>query len=149
MKTRPPKYDAKQIDDIYKRYKEYMNTQYFERPELIKSGERAGEQVDVKVKKPLTIVSFCLFADIAPKCFHEIVNGDTLSDPDYKDIRDIYTRIRDDIQDSQISGATVNVYNASIVARLNGLADRQEITELNKPEQVVINIQGSNFDLTK
>jgi hypothetical protein len=57
--------------------------------------------------------------------------------------------VQEEIRDFQLSGAINNVYNPNIVARLNGLADRQEITETNKPEQVIINIQGSNFDLTK
>ena len=60
----------------------------------------------------------------------------------------IFTRVDDDIKQKQIIGATVNLYNANIVARLNGLKDNVQVEQTN-PEQINISIDGMKIDLTK
>lgn len=148
MAGRPFKYNAKQIEDLWLKYLEFMKTQYVLKPELIKSGERAGEQVDIKIRKPLTIISFCHFIDISTVQYFNHINGE------YKDnepeLFNIFTRVHESIRDEQISGATVNVYNGAIVARLNGL---NETINVESNTQPVINISlpgiGSNFTQLK
>jgi hypothetical protein len=147
---RPVKYTAEFLAEKYDQYKQWINTQSFERPELIKSGERAGEVINVLVKKPQTIQGYCLFAGIESKTFYNNLSGTgnegSIIDPI---IVQTSIRIRESIQNEQISGATVNIYNPNIVARLNGLTDKQEVSATVKTEQVVINIPGLDVDLSK
>ena len=141
------KYTAEQLESLFEDYKIARKKEKDIRYELIKSGEKAGDVIEIEIPKPLTIASFCHFINCTEKSFYSWINGESENlDPE---LLKFVTRVQEEIRDFQLSGAINNVYNPNIVARLNGLADRQEITETNKPEQVIINIQGSNFDLTK
>jgi len=53
--------------------------------------------------------------------------------------------VDDDIKNKQITGATVNMYNGAIVARLNGLNDTVNI---GASENSSINIQIGTKDLS-
>jgi len=116
------------------------------RNELIKSGERAGEQIAVRVDVPPNIWGFCLFADINRQTYYKYLNGkeeDNIS----KELTDIFTRVDDDIKQKQITGAAVNLYNANIVARLNGLKDVQQVENTNQ-DVINIIINGTKSDLS-
>lgn len=145
--ARPFKF--KNPDQVWKLYQDYLkhiaNTPMY-RNELIKSGERAGEQIPVRVDVPPNIWGFCLFADIDRKTYYKYLNGDEDSNID-KQLVHIFTRVDDDIKQKQITGAAVNLYNANIVARLNGLKEVQQVEQTN-PEQIIINVNGSKVDLT-
>lgn len=136
-------------DQVWKLYQNYLkhiaNTPMY-RNELIKSGERAGEQIPVRVDVPPNIWGFCLFADIDRKTYYKYLNSGEDSNID-KQLIHIFTRVDDDIKQKQIAGATVNLYNANIVARLNGLKDVQQVENTN-PDIINISINGSKVDLS-
>lgn len=146
--ARPFKF--KDPDQVWKLYQDYIkhiaNTPMY-RNELIKSGERAGEQIPVRVDVPPNIWGFCLFADIDRKTYYKYLNGGEDSNID-KQLVHIFTCVDDDIKQKQITGAAVNLYNANIVARLNGLKEVQQVEQTN-PEQINITIDGTKIDLTK
>lgn len=102
---------------------------------------KTGEQTTLKLKKPLTIQSFILFAKITRQTYLDILN-----DKEYKiyeqDLVDMFTRVHEIIQDNQISGAILNEYNANIVSRINGLSDTVNVESNLQP---VINIALPNF----
>jgi hypothetical protein len=145
--ARPFKF--KHPDEVWKLYQDYLNhianTPMY-RNELIKSGERAGEQIPVRVDVPPNIWGFCLFAGINRQTYYKYLNGKEEDNIDKK-LTDIFTRVDDDIKQKQITGAAVNLYNANIVARLNSLKDVQQVESTNQ-EQIVININGSKVDLS-
>ena len=136
-------------DQVWKLYQNYLkhiaNTPMY-RNELIKSGERAGEQIPVRVDVPPNIWGFCLFADIDRKTYYKYLKAGEDSNID-KQLIHIFTRVDDDIKQKQIAGATVNLYNANIVARLNGLKDVQQV-ENTSPDVINISINGSKVDLS-
>lgn len=145
--ARPFKF--KDPDQVWKIYQDYLNhianTPMY-RNELIKSGERAGEQIPVRIDVPPNIWGFCLFANIDRVTYYDYVNGN--SENLNKELINIFTRVDDDIKQKQITGAAVNLYNANIVARLNGLKEVQQVEQTN-PEQINITIDGTKIDLTK
>lgn len=47
---------------------------------------------------------------------------------DYEEFRSICTRIRKNIRQDQIEGGMAGIYNASITQRLNGLTEKQDVT---------------------
>jgi len=134
---RPFKYTPEQLEQKFKEYVIWNkeNNKFYKR-ELLKSGERAGEIVDVDVTPPLTIVGFCVFCEISKAIFFEWLSD--INNP----LFDISMRIREQIEHNQISGAALDIFNPSIVARLNGLSDTVNVESNLQP---VINIALPNF----
>lgn len=131
----PFKFTAEQLKKKFESYLIYMQTQYFLKPDMIRSGERAGEQINLKINKPLTIISFCHYVGIDCQTYYNHVNGE------YKDVQpelfDVFTHIHEAIKDEQITGAALNIYNERIVSKLNGLS---ETINVQVTEQPVVNI---------
>ena len=146
--ARPFKF--KEPDEVWNMYTQYLDNlsnQSLYRPEVIKSGELAGKIIQVEIKVPPTILGFCIFADIDKQTYYNYINADS-SNIDTKLI-DIFTRVDDDIKNKQITGATVNMYNGSIVARLNGLSDTMNVNNTGDQPAINISIGAKAIDLTK
>ena len=113
------------------KYFEWISENVWNKKEAIKSGEMAGTLIDIPTQTPMSIESFCLFADIDDNTFfrYEKEKG-------YEDFWDITTRIRKIIESNQFEGATVGAYNPNIIARKLGLSDKQEIAQ-----SVIINFE--------
>lgn len=104
-------------------YFEYISKSVWNKKEAIKSGDKAGTTMDIPTQTPMSIQSFCLFADIDENTFarYEKENG-------YEDFWAITTRIKRIIESNQFEGATVGVYNPNIIARKLGLSEKVENT---------------------
>ena len=101
----------------------YMSNKVWNKKEAIKSGDLAGTTMDVPTQTPMSIESFCLFADITTETFRNYESNAK----EYKDFFDVTTRIRGVIESNQFEGATVGAYNPNIIARKLGLADKKEV----------------------
>lgn len=134
------KYTPEKIWGEAKAYFEWMKDRTWEKKEAIKSGDMAGELIGIPTSTPMSIQSFCLFADINYKTFarYEKEEG-------YEDFWEITSCIRDIIESQQFEGATVGAYNANIIARKLGLTDKTDITtDGQKLEQTVIVLPSNN-----
>jgi len=100
---------------------EYMNQSVWSKKEPIKSGDLAGQLIDVPTSTPMSLETFYLFADIDRKTFS---NYESNEDP-YKDFFAVATRIRGVIESNQFEGASVGAYNPSIMASKLGLAKKR------------------------
>jgi len=101
-------------------FKKCDNTKWFKN-EAIKSGDRAGEIIQIPVSTPYTIRGLCVHLGITRQTF---LNYDK-----DKKFFEVCTRIRDKIETNQVEGAVNGSYNASIVARLVGLADKPQVEQ--------------------
>ena len=73
---------------------------------------------------PLTIVSWCNFLGIARSTWYAWKDENATN---YReDLSDIITRVEECIKDQMITGAVTGAYKENIVARITGLADKQE-----------------------
>jgi len=117
--------------------------QYFEEyKKLIKDNpilvkDWVGKDADMVHKpkeRPLTFVGFQNYLDDIGiiNCVEQYFEN---RDDRYKDYIGICSRIKRNIQQDQIEGGMVNIYNPSITQRLNGLQERTDITSDNKPMQ--------------
>ena len=106
------------------KYFEWMSNKVWNKKEAIKSGEMAGSLIDIPTQTPMSIESFCLFADIDEKTFFNYEKAEG-----YEDFFQVTTRIRKVIESNQFEGATVGAYNPNIIARKLGLSDKQEISQ--------------------
>jgi len=76
-------------------------------------------------KVPLTFEGFKIFCR---EKHGEVEQYFTNQDNYYKDFIGICRAIKEEIRNDQIIGGLLHLYNPSIVARLNGLADKSETT---------------------
>jgi hypothetical protein len=136
---RPFKYTVEQLKDLYEQYKVDRAKQFDVKYDCIKSGERAGETIEIKLPKVQTIASFCHFIGITEKSFYNWINEDSYKID--KEFLQFVTRVQEDIKDFQLSGAINNVYNPNIVARMNGIKDQIDVTSTEQPN---INISIGN-----
>jgi len=102
------------------KYFEWMIDKVWNKKDPIKSGDMAGTLIDVPTQTPMSIESFCLFADISTETFRNYES----KEEQYKDFFEVTTRIRSIIESQQFEGATVGAFNPNIIARKLGLQDK-------------------------
>jgi hypothetical protein len=85
-----------------------------------------GDSVNRRLERPLTWVGFeCYLYDNKIIC--NLSSYEANADNSYKDYLPIITRIKRFIEKDQFEGATAGIFNANIIARKLGLADKQDI----------------------
>lgn len=88
-----------------------------------KSGNKAkSDETKFTARRAYTLDGFCLFARIGD--WATFKKAEAHSDPEYCGV---IHAIEQTIRDQQVSGALAGVFNANIVARLNGLADKTDL----------------------
>jgi len=117
-------YTPDAIWDEAVKYFNWITLRVWNKKEAIKSGEMAGELIDIPTSTPMSIKSFCLYADISHQTFLNYENNN--------DFVEVITRIKSIIESQQFEGATVGAYNPNIIARTLGLVDRSDITTKDK-----------------
>jgi len=116
------KYTPDAFWDEAVKYFEWMQERVWNKKESIKSGELAGSTMDVPTQTPMSIKSFCLFADIDENTFQRYEKEEG-----YESFWAVTKQIKIIIESQQFEGATVGAFNPNIIARTLGLADKQEI----------------------
>jgi hypothetical protein len=91
-----------------------------------------ADQVYREKEKPLTMVGFQNYLD-EENIITDVTDYFENKDNRYADFVRICSRIKRNIQEDQISGGMVGIYNPSITQRLNGLVEKSEVTQ--KQEQ--------------
>ena len=132
--------------------------QYFlEYKELVKKSpiiikDWVGKDADTvyrEKEKPLTFIGFQNYLD-DQEIITDVTDYFENKDNRYSDFIRICSRIKRNIQDDQIAGGMVGIYNPSITQRLNNLTDGIDLTtkgkEINTPQEVKITIVKSEDD---
>lgn len=114
------KYTPEKLWEEAVSYFEWMQHKTWKKSEPIKSGDKAGTCMDIKLQTPFSQESFCLYADISEDTFRNYLSNE---EP-YKDFFGVTMRIRKIIESQQFEGATVGVFNPNIIARKLGLAEK-------------------------
>lgn len=128
----PPKYES--ANDLWEKAKEYFEFNEKRRwikQDFVKSGEGAGKIIDMELPNPPSIGAFCIFANISQSTFNNYSN----KKDEWLVVTDV---IREIIYAIQFEGATVNLFNANIIARKIGLTDKKEVelkTDLSDDER--------------
>jgi hypothetical protein len=126
--------DPEELLDLFERYRQDTKSSPRYRAELTREGL---QQVPLEV--PLTMVGFYNY------CRKRI--GDVYQyfeqKETYPEFLGICRVIREEVQQDQIEGGMVNIYNPSITQRLNGLVDKKEHEHTgNGPISIVIKDMG-------
>lgn len=146
-KVGPPfKYTVDQLKELYKEYRIERNKQFDIAYELIKSGDMAGNVVEIKKPKIPTILSFCHYIGITEKTFFNWINGESKHIDDK--LFQFITYIQEELKDERLSRALNGTIDARLTARLDGYKEIQQ-HEVTAPDKITIDLNNSNIDLSK
>ena len=126
------------------KYFEWMSDRVWNKKDPIKSGEMAGTLIDVPTQTPMSITSFCVFADIDENTFQRYEK-----EVGYEDFWAITKQIKAIIESQQFEGATVGAFNPNIIARKLGLQDnvKQEFSgEVKTTPNIKVTVVSSKED---
>jgi hypothetical protein len=143
--ARPFKYTVEELKVLYQKYRQDRAEKYDSRFEPIKSGERAGEIIEIKMPKVPTILSFCHYIGITEKTFFNWINAE--SENIDKELLQFITYVQEEMKDDRLSAALNNTINPQLISRLDGYKEIQQVESTNQ-EQIVININGQKVDLS-
>ena len=142
LQFKPNSYTPEQLCEKFNEYFQYMKTQTWQKTDAIKSGDMAGETIYIPIKTPLSRKGFCIFANISEQTLRNYASNDE----SYKEYFEVTTRALDIIDNNQIEGAIIGVYNPNIVARLNGLSDKKELEHSGEVRQEIIQVRVKRRD---
>lgn len=97
--------------------------------ELIRSGTRAGEMIEIPVSRPYTIEGLCVFCGISTKTFAGY-EADMAFHPATEHLRMA-------IRQQQVEGECVGVYSSAAISRILALTTGNAESE---PQGLVINV---------
>lgn len=102
-------------------YFEWCDLHPWKRNEAIKSGDRAGKIIKVPTARPYTITGLCIFLGVNKHYFNDFKKTCA------EDFSEIIFNIEDIIYTQKFEGATVGAFNANIIIRELGLADKKDL----------------------
>jgi hypothetical protein len=121
---RPKAYDPPRLLNISYDYFKWATENPWMKNEAVKGGDNAGMIIKVPTSRPFTIHGLCVFAGISVQTFDNYSKN--------KEFLEVTTRIREIIYNQKFEGAAVGAYNANIIARDLGLADKKEVNKVIK-----------------
>lgn len=114
--------NPEELAEVLNAYFEWIEENPIKETQLIKYKTFSGDEAVKVFKRPIpramTIQGFCAFAGIASKTLYEYEKLQGFSE--------IIARAREIFYGQKIEGAAAGIFNASIIARELGLADKSE-----------------------
>lgn len=96
------------------------NTWYKQEP--IKSGSECGRIIDIPIRRPYSISGFCAYIRCGQAYYYQFKKKCST------EFNEAIELIEDIIETQQFEGATVGIFNTSIIARKLGLREQTDIT---------------------
>ncbi len=93
------------------------------------------EKEESPTQRPYSLTGLMAYLDVSKSFWNDFKKGS------HEDFSVVITRIENVIRTQQLEGAIVGAFNANIVSRINGLADKQEIDHTNAGKE----FKGFNF----
>lgn len=113
------------LEACYEYFKYQTEERLWLKKEAVKGGEFTGQIIDVPTATPFSFRLLCSFLHVNSQYFNEFEKTLTPKENKiHKDFSEVITHIREVIEEQQLEGATVGAFNANIVARRLGLADK-------------------------
>lgn len=105
-------------------YFEWCEENPWSKNEAVKSGDLAGTIISIPTERPYTLQGLCRYLN----CSTEYLKNFEANNKDSNDFMPVITRIREAIYQQKFEGAAVGLFNANIIARDLGLADKKDHT---------------------
>ena len=133
---RPRKYEtAEQLAEIAGQYFQWViDNPFLEEKAFSYQGEVTKEKVEVQ--RPFTLTAFCLYAGITDESFR---NYDKI-----EELAPVCKAIRSVVDNQKFEGAAANLFNANIISRDLGLADKQNVEHSGHAE-ITVNVSKDDL----
>jgi hypothetical protein len=110
--------------ELFEGYKEWAKANPWCKKDFIRSGEFAGQVVDLPTEHPLTEWGFAAFCKISYQGLRNYGEREG-----YEEFFDTYARIKTEMTSQRVSGGLSGAYNANLVARIDGITEKHEIDQ--------------------
>lgn len=104
-------------EDVKEQSKEWIKVQYV---------GKEGDRMEDRMKIPLTFEGFKIFC--RKQGYGDVKHYFESTNNAYEEFWDICSHIKEEIRNNQIIGGMLGVFNPSITQRLNGLTEKQDVT---------------------
>lgn len=112
----------KELYDLFEDYKRWVNGHPVYRNDFIRTGQNAGEIVQIPCNRPLTEWGFAAHIGMSRQ---GLINYGRAEG--YEEYFDTYARIRTEMTDQVLVGAINELYNPNLVAKIEGIHDKTHI----------------------
>lgn len=112
-------------EELAKRFDEYVEWAHsvpWMKNEAIKSGPNAGTIIRIPHERPLTLWDFAAYLGLS---YRGLENYGSMEG--YESYFPVYARIKTEMSAQRISGGLADVYNAGLVARIDGIVEKSAI----------------------
>ncbi|WP_443945578.1 terminase small subunit [Pedobacter sp. AW1-32] len=129
---RPFKFNPKQFELAWQQYFQWVDDNPWYKSEAVKSGDLAGTIIKVPTARPYSEIGFCAFHDLGEKYLTNLSKNlddkalDGVSEEEHDQLKGVLTQARARCYAQKFEGAAVGAFNANIIARDLGLADKKE-----------------------
>lgn len=117
------RFTAEELWEEFCKYTDWASENPWIKQDFIKGGDAAGNIVELKTERPLSIKGFCIFLGISFQTFQNYSQKEG-----YETTFEICSRIRDICDNQNEEGGLVGAFNASLVAMRLGLKQKNETT---------------------
>lgn len=126
--------NPKQLWKLACEYFKGIDDRPFKKKDFIKSGERAGEIVDLETIMPYTWQGLELYL-FAKGVVAKLDDYRANKEGNYSEFSDVLSRITQTIFEQKYSGAAVGAFNANLVAKDLGITEKiqQQMTIIEQP----------------
>jgi hypothetical protein len=115
------RFTAEELWEAFLEYDKYVSESPWYKYEAIKGGESAGQLIPIPTARPMTIQDFAAYLGLTYQGLKNYGEKEG-----YEDSFEVYTRISENCYNQKFAGAAVGAFNASIIARDLGLAEKTE-----------------------
>ena len=107
-----------ELEEVCLAYFEWADENPWIKNDVVRGGDAAGTPLQIPTQRPYTFIGLCQHLGISKECWKDyaVKNG----------FSDLCTRVRDKINNQQVEGALVGAFNASLTARIQGIADKKQ-----------------------
>jgi len=124
---RPFKFTPEQFELAWQQYFQWVDDNPWMKNEAVKSGELAGTIIQIPTARPYSEIGFCAFHNLGEKYLRELSKRlEDKTEPKHKQLTAVLTQARARCYAQKFEGAAVGAFNANIIARDLGLAEKQE-----------------------
>ena len=115
------KYNPQELASGCQNYFEWIHENPFFKTDVIRSGNNAGQILYIPVQRPMTLSGLLVYLGIVIKTWNDYSERNRH--------KDICAFVREIIDQNQLEGAMVGVFNPAITARRLGLVDKTEVKD--------------------
>jgi len=141
---RPMEYaSAKEWKTAIESYFTWCDNNPIQKNEALKSGIDAGRIIQIPTQRPYLIEGLCDFLNISVQTFHNYEKKEG-----YEDFFEASTWARNKVFSQNLTFGYTGAFDAGLVARKLGIADKQEVKNNIEGGTLSINVGGTELNLS-